>query len=76
MDVARNRGKVAATDATCSMAKQITHQSCHRVKRCTLRLIASEAADETSSLAPARLDRGSSRKANNSSPRGYKGIEY
>jgi hypothetical protein len=47
--VAQNREKVAATDATCSMAKKITHQSCHRVKRCTLRLIASEAANGTSS---------------------------
>jgi hypothetical protein len=46
--MAQNRGKLAATDATYSMAEQITHQSSHGVKRCTLRLIASEAADGTS----------------------------
>ena len=47
MDVAQHRGKVAATDGTNNMAKHITHQYCHRVKRCTLRLIATEAADGT-----------------------------
>ena len=41
--------KSGATVATCSVAKQITHQSCHRAKRWTLHLLASEAADGTSS---------------------------